>query len=202
MVLIWSPSCSELPASATTISPTSRPSRISVLLSDTQPDPNFARLHRVSFDHLNGQMVNGGQRNRDPAAALGVDIGAGKHADLERGVVGQRYPDMAELGGAIDLRRNQPDPPDQVWRVVAADPHGRARIELQEMDGRNLGIEFDVVVEGDAEHRPGLRRGWRADRGPDLGHEAGARRTQGDRPRSGRAEAPGCCGAALSRASS
>ena len=52
-----------------------------------QPDPDFPRLNRVPFDHLNGQMVNGGARNRDAATALGVDIGAGKHADLERGVV-------------------------------------------------------------------------------------------------------------------
>ena len=41
MVLIWSPSCSEVPASATTISPTSRPSRISVLVSDTSPTRTF-----------------------------------------------------------------------------------------------------------------------------------------------------------------
>src|SRR5439155_14849325 len=44
MVLIWSPSCSEEPASATTISPTSRPSRISVEVSDTSP----TRTLRVS----------------------------------------------------------------------------------------------------------------------------------------------------------
>src|SRR5579862_3422958 len=37
IVLIWSPSCSEEPASATTISPTSRPSRISIEVSDTSP---------------------------------------------------------------------------------------------------------------------------------------------------------------------
>src|SRR6202140_1390628 len=37
MVLIWSPSCSEEPASATTISPTSRPSRISVDVSEVSP---------------------------------------------------------------------------------------------------------------------------------------------------------------------
>src|SRR5215475_11145191 len=41
VVLIWSPSCSELPASATTISPTSRPSRISVEVSDTSPTLTF-----------------------------------------------------------------------------------------------------------------------------------------------------------------
>src|SRR5258708_11040411 len=41
MVLIWSPSCSEEPASLTTISPTSRPSRISVLVSDTNPTRTF-----------------------------------------------------------------------------------------------------------------------------------------------------------------
>src|SRR5580704_5779633 len=43
-VLIWSPSCSEEPASATTISPTPRPSRISVDVSDTRP----TRTLRVS----------------------------------------------------------------------------------------------------------------------------------------------------------
>src|ERR1700710_28570 len=37
VVLIWSPSCNEVPASATTISPTSRPSRISIDVSDTSP---------------------------------------------------------------------------------------------------------------------------------------------------------------------
>ena len=41
IVLIWSPSCSEEPASATTISPTSRPSRISVEVSDTSPTLTF-----------------------------------------------------------------------------------------------------------------------------------------------------------------
>ncbi len=45
MVLIWSPSWSEEPASATTISPTSRPSRISVALSDDSP----TRTLRVSI---------------------------------------------------------------------------------------------------------------------------------------------------------
>src|SRR4051812_8975293 len=43
-VLIWSPSCSEEPASATTISPSTTPSRISVELSDTRP----TRTRRVS----------------------------------------------------------------------------------------------------------------------------------------------------------
>src|ERR1700710_1559343 len=37
VVLIRSPSCNEVPASDTTISPTSRPSRISVEVSDTRP---------------------------------------------------------------------------------------------------------------------------------------------------------------------
>src|SRR5882757_10352102 len=81
-----------------------------------QSDPNLSRLNRVSFDHLDGEMVNGGARDRHPAAALGVDAGAHEHADLERGVVGQRYPDTAELGGAIDLRRDQPDAPHQIRR--------------------------------------------------------------------------------------
>src|SRR5665213_1883457 len=52
-----------------------------------QPDPDVARLHRGSFDHLNRQMVNGGAGNGDTATALGVDVGAREHADLERGGV-------------------------------------------------------------------------------------------------------------------
>src|ERR1700692_1791129 len=37
-----------------------------------QSDPNSPRLDRIPFDHLNGQMVNGGTRNGDTATALGV----------------------------------------------------------------------------------------------------------------------------------
>src|ERR1700680_1560393 len=48
--------------------------------------PNLACFHRVSLDHLGGQMVNRGAGNSDAATALGVDIGPGKHADLERGI--------------------------------------------------------------------------------------------------------------------
>src|ERR1700716_3550725 len=62
-----------------------------------EADPNLARLSRISFDHLNGQMVNGGTGNRDAATALGVDVGAGKHANPERRVVGERYPDGGGL---------------------------------------------------------------------------------------------------------
>src|SRR2546429_7154161 len=47
-----------------------------------QSDPDLARLDRISFDHLNGEMVNGGARNRHAATSLGIDIGAGEHADL------------------------------------------------------------------------------------------------------------------------
>ena len=108
-----------------------------------QPDPHLARLHRVALDHLHGQMVDGGARNGDAATALGVDIGAGEHADLQRGIVGQRDPDMAELGGAVDLRRDQPDASDQIGRVVAADAHGRAGIELEQVDARHFGVELE-----------------------------------------------------------
>src|SRR6202049_1168225 len=108
-----------------------------------QSNPDFSRLDRIPFDHLNGQMVNGGKGNGNPAAALGVDVGAGEHADLERRVAGKRYLDMAELGGAVDLRRNLPDASNQIRRIVAADARGRSRIELQEVDARHLGIQFD-----------------------------------------------------------
>src|ERR1700733_3041673 len=72
-----------------------------------QSDPNLPRLNRISFDHLNGQVVNGGAGNRDPATAFGVNVGAGEHADFERRVFSERYPDVAELAGTINLRRNQ-----------------------------------------------------------------------------------------------
>src|ERR1700733_7772563 len=100
-----------------------------------QSDPNLPRLNRISFDHLNGQVVNGGAGNRDPAAAFGVNVGPGEHADLERRIFRERYPDVAELAGTIDLRRNQPDPPHEVRRIVAAYSHRRSRIELQHVDG-------------------------------------------------------------------
>src|ERR1700693_3707117 len=38
-----------------------------------QPNPDSSRLDRVPLDHLNGQMVDGGARNGNAAAALGVD---------------------------------------------------------------------------------------------------------------------------------
>jgi hypothetical protein len=41
-----------------------------------QSNPNSSRLNRIPFDHLNGQMVNGGTGNGDAAAALGVDVAA------------------------------------------------------------------------------------------------------------------------------
>src|SRR6202048_4143625 len=104
-----------------------------------QPNPNPSHLNRISFDHLDGQMVDGGARNGDAATAPGVDVGAGKHADLERGVAAERYPDMAELGGAVDLRRNQPHASDQIGLVVPADPYRRARDEFQDGDGRHFG---------------------------------------------------------------
>src|ERR1700728_3273642 len=140
-----------------------------------QSDPNLPHLNRISFDHLNGQVVNGGAGNRDPATAFGVNVGAGEHADLERRVFGERYPDVAELAGTIDLRRNQPDPPDEVRAIVAAYSRRRSRIEFQHVDGRHFGVEFDVVVDGNSKHRPGLRRGRRSDDGADLGDQSGGR---------------------------
>ena len=75
--------------------------------------------------------------------------------------------------------------PTTIGRVVAADPHRRTRIELEQMDARHFGLELDFIVDGNPEHRAGLRRGRRADRGPDFGDEAGGRRAQ--RYRSGSA---------------
>ena len=46
------------------------------------------------------------------------------------------------------------------------------------MDRGHLGIEFDVVVDGNPEHRPCLGRGRRADDGVDLGDEPGGRSAQ------------------------
>src|SRR3984893_16296179 len=129
--------------------------------------PNLACLNRISFDHLDRQMVDGGTRDCDAATAPGVDIGAGKHADLERGIAAERYPDMAELVGAVDLRRNQPHASDQIGLVVPANPHRRARIEFQDVDGRHFSIQFDLVVDCNPKHRGGLPRGRSSDDGPD-----------------------------------
>src|SRR6266566_1956376 len=41
-----------------------------------EPDPNPPCLHRIAFDHLNGQMVNGGTGHGDAATAFGVEAGA------------------------------------------------------------------------------------------------------------------------------
>src|SRR5882757_4042941 len=54
-----------------------------------QPDAHFPGLDRIALDHLQGEAVDGGARNGHAATALGVDIGAREHADLERGIVGQ-----------------------------------------------------------------------------------------------------------------
>src|SRR5260370_5065173 len=80
----------------------------------SEPDPHPSRFHNIPFDHLNGQLVNGGSGNRDAATALGVDAGAGEQAALERAVVGQRYPDMAGLGGAMVHAINQRQLPPSV----------------------------------------------------------------------------------------
>src|SRR6478752_6976847 len=95
-----------------------------------QSDPYLARLDRVALDDLNGEMVDRGLGDRDAAASLGVDRGAGEHADLQRGIVGDADADAAELRGAVDLGRNQPDPADQIGRVVSADADGGAGAEL------------------------------------------------------------------------
>src|ERR1700728_3493729 len=57
-----------------------------------QSDPDLSRLNRISFDHLNSQVVNGGTGYGDTAAALGVNIGAGEQADPKGGVFGERDP--------------------------------------------------------------------------------------------------------------
>src|ERR1700688_121491 len=141
-----------------------------------QSDPNSPRLNRIPFDHLNGQMVNGGTRNGDTATALGVDVGAGEHAHFEGWVVGERYPDMAELAGTIDLRRNQLDASGELRRVIPGYSHRRSRIEFQHVDGGYFSIEFDFVVDRNSKHRPGLGRGRRAGDGVDLDDQSGSRR--------------------------
>src|ERR1700749_434570 len=143
-----------------------------------QPDPDIARLDRISLDYLHGQMVDGGARDGDAATALGVDAGAGEHADLHRRIAGQRYSDTTELIGAIDLGGNQPDGADQIGRVVAGDAYRGSRSELQHVDGGDLGVQLDLIVDGNAKHRSGLRRGRRADDGFDLGDQACGRRAE------------------------
>jgi len=87
--------------------------KISVEVSDDSPT-SLSVSQRYFFDHLNGQTVNGGMRYGDAATALGVDIGASEHPDPGARIVGERDPDVAELARAIDLRRHQPDPSDEI----------------------------------------------------------------------------------------
>src|SRR4051794_21079341 len=87
----------------------------------SQADAHPSRLDDVAFHDLERQPVDGGARDGDAAGALGIDVGAGKHTDLERGIVVQRNPDLAELRGAVDLRRKLPDLADHLGRVVAAE---------------------------------------------------------------------------------
>src|SRR5262249_51039561 len=137
---------------------------------------------RVALYHLDGEAVDRGVGHGDAAAALGVDIGPGEHADLQRRIAGQRNAHLAELAGAIDLRRYQADAADEVRCAVAADAGGRAGIEFQEMDARHLGIELDLVVDRDTEHWTSLRRRRRADDGADLGDQTRCGRPERDRP--------------------
>src|SRR6185295_15766522 len=113
-----------------------------------QADPHFSRLDGIALHDLQGQPVDRGARDGDAAGALGVDIGAGKHADLERRIVVQRNPHLAELGGAVDLRRYLPDLADNVGRVVAADAYRSTRIELEQVNARHFGLELDFIVHG------------------------------------------------------
>src|SRR6476469_1444529 len=52
-----------------------------------QSDPDPSRLNGIVFDHLHGQMVNGGARNGHAATALGVDVGAGNMPTLSEGLL-------------------------------------------------------------------------------------------------------------------
>ena len=52
-------------------------------------------------------MIERRFRNRDAAAAIGVDGGPRKHADLDRRISRHGQSRPAELGAAIDLRRNE-----------------------------------------------------------------------------------------------
>src|SRR4030095_1483272 len=67
-----------------------------------QADAHSSRLDGVALDHLQSQAVDGGARDGDAAGALGVDIGAGKHTDLKRGIVVQLKSAPPALGGAVE----------------------------------------------------------------------------------------------------
>ena len=133
-----------------------------MLVSDSKPDAHHARFDLAVAHHLHGHAVgsggDGGTRNRDAAAAAGVDRGMGKHSDPQRRVVVERKPHAAELAALIDLASHHPDLAIEFGSAFDRDARGRAGLELREMNARYFDLKIDLAVDHDPEQRLGLRR--------------------------------------------
>jgi len=79
-----------------------------------------------------------------PRTALGVDAARANMTTLSDGCA-ERYPDTAELV-VRSIWAKPAHAPDQIGRIVAADPHRRSRIEFHHLEPRALRIELDLVV--------------------------------------------------------
>ena len=161
--LILSPSCSEVPALATTMSPSLSPWRISTLSSDNRPTDDAPHLDGAVAHHPHAgaldPVVDRVARDRDAAASPGVDGGAGEHADPQRRIA-RRPPDahFAELGFLIDVGSDEADPADPLGAAGNRNARDLAGLELRHVDARNFGLELDLVVDQDLKQRLGLRR--------------------------------------------
>src|SRR6185312_9247570 len=98
--------------------------------------------------------------------------------------------------------RDLPDLADDVGRVVAADPHRRTRIELEQMDARHFGLELDFIVTAMRNIGPA----WGEAGAPTAVLTSVTRPAAGARSEIGPCRPPGapgcCCGGAVRRASS
>ena len=183
--LTLSPSCSEVPALATTTSPSLSPSRISTLSSDSKPDRHAAHLDGAVAHHPHAgaafdAVIDGIARNGDAATAAGVDGGAGKHADPKRGSLpsaSRTLPSCVFLSISGATSRTLP-----TRSAPARNRHPRdlAGLELGDMDARNLRFELDLVVDQDLKQRLGLRRSHLAQPRRALHDQARGRRLQRD----------------------
>src|SRR5580704_1161523 len=150
-----------------------------------EPDTNPPRLDRPIAHHLHacslGLTEDRVTRHGDAAALAGIDRCPGEHPDPKRWILGDRQPGPAELCGSIYLGRYQADLSDQFGAVFELDPRRFPGFELRHMDAGHIGLEFDFVVDHDAEQRLTAGRCHRPDASRRLRHEASGGSLQRDR---------------------
>src|SRR4051794_2465564 len=156
MVLIWSPSCSEVPASATTISPTSRPSRISVEVSEDSPTLTLRVSTVLPFTTCTVRRSIAVWGTATPQLRLASILARANMPTLSEGLLVsamRTLPSWLVRSICGETKRTRPTRSG----APSADTRRGAGVELEQMNARNLGIELDLIVDRDADHGAGLR---------------------------------------------